>query len=161
MKRALIIGFGIVAAGAVASAAVSFDSTTGSGFVGKGDVQLALGLNNKQVQLTPVTFTYSETEVADVTCEWDTETGGKVSKTIHHAVTNEKTAGIDSSVVYDARVRNQITGYNLVGFGSITATGTIPSVGDACPNSNDGVVTEVLVTNSIPGALSVNGVLLQ
>src|ERR687892_2586108 len=36
--------------GAVAYADVIFDAATGTGFVGKGDVQLALGYNNAQLQ---------------------------------------------------------------------------------------------------------------
>ena len=160
MKRALMIcGLAaLVAAGA--SAAVTFDPATGTGFVGKGDVQLALGLNNRQVQTAALDFTYSAIETADVTCEWDTETGGKVSKTIHHVVVNQKEAVVNSTVAYDARIRNQITGYNLTGFSSYSSTGSIPEVGGACPNSNDGVVTAVVPTGST-GGLFVNGVQLQ
>lgn len=161
MRRVLMMsGLAVVVAAAVASAAVTFDPATGSGFVGKGDVQLALGLNNKQVQTTALTFTYSSVDTADVTCEWDTVTGGKFSKTIHHVVVNQKEAAVNSTVAYDARIKNQITGYSLTGFSSVSSSGSIPEIGGACPNSNDGVVTDVVATGST-GGLFVNGVRLQ
>lgn len=161
MKRVLMVsGLAIVLAAASVSAAVSFDAASGTRFVGKGDVQLALGLNNKQVQTASLSFTYSSTETADVTCEWDTVTGGKFSKTIHHVVVNQKEAVVNRAVAYDARIKNQITGYNLTGFSSYTNSGSIPQVGGACPNGGDGLVTAVVSTGSI-GGLFVNGVQLQ
>ncbi|HSK25425.1 MAG TPA: hypothetical protein VK894_00765, partial [Jiangellales bacterium] len=46
----LLASAALVLSGGVAQAAVTFDAATGEGFVGKGDVQLALGYNNKQLQ---------------------------------------------------------------------------------------------------------------
>lgn len=43
---------------ASALAAVTFDASTGTGFVGKGDVQLAFGWNNKQLQANAAGVTF-------------------------------------------------------------------------------------------------------
>jgi hypothetical protein len=47
-----------------ASAAVNFNETTGTGFVGKGDVQVAFGWNNKQLQTNAGTVKFSFTQDA-------------------------------------------------------------------------------------------------
>lgn len=137
-------------------ASVTFDPDTDTGFVGKGDVQMAFGWNNSQAQknATSVLFTYESDQSYDVTCEWTTVTGGKNSKTIYHAVTNHKSTSVTDTVAYDARLKNQYTGYNLTGAGSTVTTGTpVPNIGDACPQggglsdsdppANDAVVTDV------------------
>lgn len=47
-------------------ATIIFDPTTGKGFVGKWDIQTALGLNNAQVQVASLTFTYKSEDTYDV-----------------------------------------------------------------------------------------------
>ena len=140
-----------------AVAAVNFDSTTGTGFVGKGDVQLAFGWNNKQAQdnAKAVTFSYNATDTYDVECEWTTTTGGPNPKEILHDITVPKHTSVSASVAYDARLKNQYTGYLLNGFGPTTVNGTVPVEGGACPgNSNVGIITAVTLTGST-GGLSV------
>jgi hypothetical protein len=141
-----------------ANASVTFDSSTGAGFVGKGDVQLAFGWNNAQLQRSAngVTFTHNSAETYDVTCEWDTETGGPRSRTIHHDITIPRRTSVSASVSYDARTRNQITGFMLTGFGAIVYEGTVPVVGGSCPGNNPGEVTEVMSTGSSGDNLTVN-----
>src|SRR4029434_6434026 len=63
MNRARIVGVtfaGVLALSAAMTAAVTFDPYSGSGFVGKGDVQDAFGWNNAQLQSNggAVTFTF-------------------------------------------------------------------------------------------------------
>jgi hypothetical protein len=144
-----------------AVASVTYDSD-GIGFVGKGDVQLAFGWNNKaaQTNANAVAFSFESDQSYAVTCEWTTETGGRNSKTIYHAATNHKSQSVTASVAYDARLKNQYTGYSLLGFSGLPViTGTpAPSVGDACPQGggvsdsdpvgNDAVVTAVEVDSS-------------
>jgi hypothetical protein len=150
-------------------ALVTFDPNTGTGFVGKGDVQLAFGWNNKQAQdnAKAVSFSFESDTHYDVVCYWETETGGPQSKIIEHYVTNHKNASISSSIVYDARLKNQYTGYNLTGFGATETTGeAVPQVGDACKQAHEtAVVTEVNVSSDSAGGLYVsfggNKVLLQ
>lgn len=47
-----------------ANAAVTFNETNGTGFVGKGDVQMAFGWNNKQLQTNASTVAFSFTQDA-------------------------------------------------------------------------------------------------
>lgn len=123
-----------------AGAAVTFDSGSGTGFVGKGDIQEAFGLNNKALQdaASTVTFSYLATAEFDVTCEWDSTTGGPKPKTIHHVITNTKTSGIASTVDGDPRKtrgQNQFTGFNLLGH-VLESSDSAPEVGDVCRNGN-------------------------
>jgi hypothetical protein len=54
-----------------AAASVTFDPLTGTGFVGKGDVQSAFGWNNQQLQANAagVSFTYIVEGTLSQTCE--------------------------------------------------------------------------------------------
>src|SRR5688572_8608251 len=112
-KMFLAAGAALAVVSTAAMASVSFDDTTGTGFVGKGDVQLAFGWNNKAAQdnAKSVVFSYEVEDTYDVTCEWVTVTGGPNSKTIFHDVTVPRHVKINSAVNYDARQRNQYTGY--------------------------------------------------
>lgn len=152
MAIALAMATMVVAAGAV-FAAVTFDPTTGTGFVGKGDVQLALGYNNKQLQdnANSLVFTVSSETEQSWTCDRDAG-----PQTQERAGTTT-TQGVSTSI---AREKNQITGFNLNGY-SGTPTTTYDGQGSeagACP-------TNWTATNfqETPGAsiLYVNGVALQ
>jgi hypothetical protein len=142
----------LVAAGTV-FAAVNFDSNTGTGFAGKGDVQLAFSWNNSQLQKNAkdVTFSYNSTDTYDVTIEFDTGNPDNPRSINHHTVTQDKSTTVDSSVAYDPRVKNQITGFNLKGFGTTTTSGSIPAVGDSCSNGFNCVVTAVEKVSSSGG----------
>jgi hypothetical protein len=115
-----------------AAAVVTFDPATGTGFVGKGDVQLAFGWNNAALQKNAggVSFSSASVDTYAATCTWVTGAGTRGQKT--HTVTQTRTASVESAINYDARVKTQITGFNLTGFGAITTTGTVPVVGDVC-----------------------------
>jgi hypothetical protein len=141
----------------VAFAGVGFDSATGTGFVGKGDAQLAFGWNNKQAQTEArnVSFSFKSQQKYDITCEWDTVTGGKNSKVIEHAVEIHKTTNVNSSILSDPRKTGQYTGYNLNGFGSTVETGgPIPAVGDSCQQAHaTAVVTDVFSAGATGGLI--------
>src|SRR5215204_1584872 len=96
-----------------AFAAVTFDPTTGTGFVGKGDVQTALGWNNKQLQdnAGSLQFTFVSTTVTEVS--WICTNDRNENTQERERTTTTDTSGVVSSV---ARERNQITGFNLNGF---------------------------------------------
>jgi opacity protein-like surface antigen len=49
-KMLLAAGIALATISTAAVAAVTFDPATGTGFVGKGDIQLAFGWNNKAAQ---------------------------------------------------------------------------------------------------------------
>lgn len=64
-----------------AYAAVTFDEETGTGFVGKGDVQEAFGWNNAQLQQSAgdVEFVVKSTAEYDFDCAWYTGLGGRLA----------------------------------------------------------------------------------
>jgi opacity protein-like surface antigen len=137
-----------------ASAAVNFNADNGTGFVGKGDIQLGFGWNNKQLQdgAKNVTFRLKTHERYSVTCEWETVTGGKNSKVIEHSIT--KTANVNSNIAVsvEPRTRNQITGFNLTGFGAGTTGGTEPVIGGGCPGESEkGEITAFTLVDSSGG----------
>jgi opacity protein-like surface antigen len=163
MKKMIIAAAAAALASTAAYAAVTFEPSTGAGFVGKGDVQLAYGWNNSALQnkAAAVSFNYVENDHYDVTCEWDTVTGGKKSKTIHHSVTVKRKTKLNSAVAYDLRLRNQITGFTLKGFSSSDTTGTEPSIGDTCQANGDeevgnGAVVTAVALDQTTGGLFVN-----
>ena len=139
-------------------AAVTFNAASGTGFVGKGDVQLAFGWNNQQANANAslLSFNTVETISYDAVCEWDTVTGGKESKVIHHIVTNTKTSQINGSVAYDVRkgagIAN-VNGFNLTGYGSqVTVGDPVPMVGAACAPGSDNAGTSGMLTAVTPSA---------
>lgn len=137
-KRATL-GFALSLACTAAFAAVTFDPATGTGFVGKGDVQDAFGWNNSALQSNAgsVTFTYGLKTTFDVTCEWETFTnssgnGQKESKTVPHVVTEGFNVNTRVTVGSATRLNPQgaVTGFNLTGVGGIAPTAGVPAVGD-------------------------------
>lgn len=119
-----------LAVAGIAFASVDFNPATGTGFIGKGDVQDAFGWNDADLQANAagVTFTYVSEQVYEVTVEWLTGPEWKVTR---HVITQTRTAGVNASVVYETRRNKQdkITGFDLLGLGSPTVSGTVPAVG--------------------------------
>jgi hypothetical protein len=148
------LGLGLAATFAAAggaSASASFDPISGTGFVGKGDVQQVFALNNKQIQADAlnVKFAYNETDSSDyaVTCQFDTGSGSHV---VHHVINT--TDSLSDTVAYDAtsasrtNPKGNVTGFNLTGSANqvTTSSGAVPQVGDSCPgNSGLGPITAV------------------
>ncbi|AGM04761.1 hypothetical protein [Amycolatopsis keratiniphila] len=151
-----------VVAGTAAGAALLFggiaqaytlDPATGTGFVGKGEVQTPFGWNNAKLQANAsgVSFTYDETGTYAAVCTWVTGEGTKGEKT--HNVAHATSTSVANEVTYDARVKTQITGFTLKGFSTTTTTGEIPLVGEACPGNpgTNGTWTSVTETGSTGG----------
>lgn len=145
MKIKAVVGAGI-AAGALsitslAGAAVTFDSATGSGFVGKGDVQLAFGWNNKQLQtnLAKVTVSLEQasTTVTEVTWECTNTRNENLQERERATTATASTVGVVEAVGRDGK--NQITGVNLQGWeGEPTVTSELTTDGprpDSCPTN--------------------------
>ena len=128
-----------------AFAAVTFDPATGTGFVGKGEVQTAFGWNNAQLQqrASSVSFSVESEAKYDVLCEWTTGEGTRGEQ--HHEVTVKKTTTVNSEVATDPRAnpQNKVTGFNLLGYGTTTTSGSVPVVGEDCL----GVGTDAKITN--------------
>ncbi len=142
--------------------AVTFDAATGTGFVGKGDVQTALGYNNKQLNdnAGSLIFTYSATTVQETSWECVNQNNDKVQE--RERTTTTEVSGIVSHTERDNK--RQITGFRLSGFGEMTSMSSTegPKL-NSCPNANSTyvldstVVGEPVVTG---GGLFVNGVAL-
>jgi hypothetical protein len=114
-KTTLVIG-ALVASLALAGAAiaaVTFDPATGTGFVGKGDVQLVFGWNNKDLQdnAGSVRFRALTEEVTEVS--WVCTNANNENIQERERTTTTSIEGLVSSI---ARVKNQITGFNLTGY---------------------------------------------
>ncbi|MDZ4275871.1 MAG: hypothetical protein U0995_07525 [Erythrobacter sp.] len=140
-----------------AHAEVIFDAETGTGFVGKGDVQLALGLNNKGLQDGTFAFAAVTETVTEVS--W-TCTNSNNENTQERA--RATTSSIQGVVSATARFRNQITGFTLNGYdGSETSTtSTEGNPLNSCPSGPWSLTTaagepEVVSRDS---TLTVNGV---
>jgi hypothetical protein len=103
----------LVLAASAVSAAVTFDAETGTGFVGKGDVQLVYGWNNKALQdnADDVQFRASSEEVTEVS--WICTNSNNQNTQERERTTTTTIAGVVTSV---ARERNQITGFILNGY---------------------------------------------
>jgi hypothetical protein len=135
MKRhKVLIGVAIcLAVAGIVFASVTLDPTSGTGFVGKGDVQTALGLNNAQMQAQAesLTFAYVTTDTYEVVNAWATGNPDNPVSLNSHTETVTTVIGVNSTVAYDPRKVNgqkQFTGFNLTGFGNVVYQGTLPVV---------------------------------
>ncbi len=168
MKKAIggLILTGLLTLGVATSGAhaeVIFDSATGTGFVGKGDVQLALNYNNAKMQenAANLTFTSTSTNVYDVTVEWDTGLGTKGQK--HHLITETTTNSFKDNVSYDTKTKKQVVGFNLTGITShVTSGDVVPAIGDQMNDSDKitKIVTNVELVSHTDSGLLVNGISL-
>jgi hypothetical protein len=122
----------LVAAGTVFAAA-TFDPVTGEGFVGKGDVQTAFNLNNKQLQQQAENVSFSFVTVTEQTWVCTNE---RNEQTQERARTTE-TQGLFSSVTRDNK--KQVTGFLLTGFKpDSTTTSTEGPALNSCPAAQSG-----------------------
>jgi hypothetical protein len=131
---------------APAHAAAEFDVATGTGFVGKGDVQLVFGWSNAQLQANAgaTVFQYNEEAAWKVTCEYTTSNGSKEG--VPQEKTTTTTRNVRNSVDFAPRTKNQITGFGFSGFarsGGTLTSDPVPLQGGAC---TVGQVTGVIST---------------
>lgn len=140
-----------------AFAAVTFDPATGTGFVGKGDVQLAYGWNNKGLQdnHTNVSFSYNSTTETTWTCtKLVTQGNGVTHENVNVRSSETSTQGLVSHI---ARERNQITGFNITAFnGAVTTTTDGPAAGSCPANPSGFVYDDNAETESSGGGLMVH-----
>ena len=142
-----------------ALATVTFDPATGTGFVGKGDVQIPMGWNNKQLQDNAggLTFAYNKTTSYSAVCTFTTGEGTRGEQT--HNVDHNTSTVVLSGIAYDARKNSSgkdgsITGFFLTGLGSTTSNGgDAPVVGSPCMGNDghDGLWSSVTETGSSGG----------
>jgi hypothetical protein len=122
----------------LAYAAVDFDPATGTGFVGKGDVQLIYGWNNKQLQENVDKVRFQAVTKFERTATWVCSDASKSGE-------KEQVKNARGAVTAVARLKNQITGWSLNGYdpnkqsSTLTASGSIGN----CPGSGNVLVGEV------------------
>lgn len=162
-RAALAAAVGLILTAPAAGAAVTFDPATGTGFVGKGDVQTALGWNNKALQTAEaaggIEFTYSAVTEQETSWEcYNTNNGHTQERT------RRTTTTVTGVAAHTARERNQITGFYLDGYDQGAAQTTEETDGPplhSCPNANSSFVlgsTYVGEPTVLSGGLLVNGV---
>jgi hypothetical protein len=114
-NRSIILACAAVAVFATATlAAVNFDPGTGTGFVGKGDVQLVFGWNNKQLQdnASSVQFRSSSEVVTEVSWECTNTNNDNIQERARTSTTT--VAGVLSAEGRDNK--GKITGFILNGY---------------------------------------------
>jgi hypothetical protein len=98
---------------AVVSAAVTFDPATGTGFVGKGDVQNVYGWNNPQLQANANNVQFRvQSEIVTET-SWTCTNESNQNEQVRERTTTSTVQGVVTSV---ARERNQVTGFYISGY---------------------------------------------
>jgi hypothetical protein len=173
IKRLVLAGVAAATLTAVAfagpaSASVSIDPVTGAGFVGKGDIQTVLGLNNAQMQATLVSCTMKSTTTQsfDWTCVKTVVTGNGILKETQQERASVTTTDVTAVVNNAARIKNQITGDKLTGFGATTTTSVVDGpTPRSCADASSGFVLDPgSVVNGVPSTTNdgffVNGVFL-
>jgi hypothetical protein len=106
-----------------AFAAVTFDASTGTGFVGKGDVQSAFEWNNEGLQQNAggVSFTFSASATYNVPCKNTHPRNGDIFHVfVRHTSLD---AGVVSHVARD-NPQGMVTGFNLTGFSGASSDNT-------------------------------------
>jgi hypothetical protein len=144
-----------------ALAAVTFDPATGTGFVGKGDVQQALGWNNKQLQDNAESLAFEATSEVVTERSWICTNTNNENTQVRERTTTTSIQGVVSAT---ERERNQITGFNLTGY-SGTPTESSTTEGNplnSCPSGPWSLTTPAgdPVVVSSTSSLTVNGVAL-
>ena len=166
-KKSIFAATAFAVFSTAALASVTFDPDTGTGFVGKGDVQLALGYNNKQLQdnAAGLVFAFSSSTSNSWTCSRTNAAGNEVVTPRNNETTS---SGVFSSI---ARSNSNgkdgsITGFNLTGFNGSTSTTTDGQPTASCPTSG-GLAAPFafdegsLQTTNNGGGVTVNGVPLN
>jgi hypothetical protein len=116
--------------GAGAKADVTFDPSTGQGFIGRGDVIAHLGKGGLVPNPT-IIFISGVNQTFEVTWEWTT---GQKEVKVHSNTQRIELAGTlpvtMSTRTANGKVANHITGYLLASEASISTGEQVPAVGD-------------------------------
>lgn len=129
---------------------------TGTGFVGKGEVQTPWGWNNKQLQQNArgVSFTVSTVTDHEWTCEKQVVTGnGTVREITQERSAVTRTQGALREITRDTSqgTNGPVTGFKLLGFdGTVSEQTNGPAVG-SCPNDNSQFVEGSMVSTPRAG----------
>jgi hypothetical protein len=130
---------------AASANAYTLDAAPGLGFVGKGEVQTVLNLNNNQIQGLDVAFTQKSTTEQSFAwnCVKTTVTGNGTVKETTQERANVTTTNVTAVIDSIARVKKQETGYNLIGVGETTTTTVVDGPTPlSCPAASSGYVLD-------------------
>jgi hypothetical protein len=124
---------GTAALAVLAYGAVTFDSATGTGFVGKGDVQLVMGWNNKQLQDNAGSVEFQAVSAVVTEVSWTCTNSNNDNIQERARTTTTSIAEVVNGI---ARDRNQITGFNLMGYSGTptTSSATEGNPLNSCPS---------------------------
>jgi hypothetical protein len=158
----MIVLFVLLFATTIVFAAVTFDPATGTGFVGKGDVQLVFGWNNKALQDNADSVQFQASSVVVTEVSWICTNTNNENTQERERTTTSTVEGVVSSI---ARERNQITGFNLTGYSGTTTVSAPTTEGpplNSCPSGPWSLTTpagDPEVVSSTGGGLqvSING----
>lgn len=129
MKKMFCAALALLGTAAMAAVTLNAD---GTGFVGKGDVQIPFGFNNATMQAKAASTSFNVVTIDSYSavCSWVTAEGKPGEKP--HNVPHVRSTSVDASVAADPRKTGQWTGWTLKGYGTVSTTGTLPVVGNAC-----------------------------
>lgn len=137
---------GLMLAAVPATAAVTFDPATGTGFVGKGDVQIVFSWSNKALQdnASKVDFRVNSVTETSWTCSKEVVQGnGVVRDIVQERSTSSTTQGLVTSVARENSKGKDgaVTGFFLTGYegGASVSVTDGPAVG-SCPANPSGFV---------------------
>lgn len=150
-----------LAASVALLASVTFDPNTGIGFVGKGDVQLVYGWNNKALQDNAASVEFRANSVVVTEVSWICVRGEEQTQERARTTTTSVQGLVDSI----ARERNQITGFILTGYNGepTQSSETEGPALNSCPAAASGWVLgtpagePVVVSSSSTLQVSTNG----
>jgi opacity protein-like surface antigen len=136
-KKALVVVVGAVAAlvfAAVALATITFNAEDGTGFVGKGDVQYTFGWNNAQLQANAEHVEFRAVSEVVTEQSWICTNSMNQHTQERQRTTTTSVEGLVDSL---GRLKNQITGFNLLGYKEDDSTTSSETDGpplNSCPS---------------------------
>ena len=168
MRKNIIVIAASIAALAIPTAAfASVAVDNGVGFVGKGDVQTALGWNNAAFDkgVGSLKFTAgAEKVIADYKMSCFNGSTGAIDAEVGHTIISQPgTTTVTATQVFNAGNGKQITGFNLTGqTNGFTATGDATFRTVPCPEGSFMYMNlgqgDLFGKTQITGGLKVNGI---
>jgi hypothetical protein len=124
IKIVALAAIALFATAAVAGATITVNPD-GSGFVGKGDVQSALGYNNKQMQdaIEAKGFKWTQAMKFHYTWSWSTSDSTDVHQVVYGATYTRAMAAAEARNNSNGK-DGSLTGWNLTGAGDFLADAT-------------------------------------
>jgi hypothetical protein len=136
-----------------ANAAVQFNPSSGTGFVGKGDLQTAFGWNNQLAQTNIGSVSFTATSISVTETSWVC-TNDRNEQTQERArTTTTETSGIVTQLARTGP-QGQVTGVNLMGYSGTpsTSSSTEGPPENSCPSGPWTLTSPAGTPVPVPGA---------